>query len=108
MVSTSLGKTLRGNLGPGRRMSGLVVRYEGNLRLIVRASWKASEQKGPSLEVCKDEGWRVGSMRAENDRLGERGGYTRNWRGSCLVLAKIRGKVYGVPPTNLQDNGPTS
>jgi hypothetical protein len=47
-------------------------------------------------------------MRAENDRLGERGGYTRNWRGSCLVLAKIRGKVYGVPPTNLQDNGPTS
>ena len=65
-------------------MSGRAVRYEGNLRLIVRALRKASEQKDPSLEVYKDEGWKVVSMMAENDRLGEQGGYTRNWRGSCL------------------------
>ena len=89
-------------------MSGQAVRYEGNLRLIVRALRKASEQKGPSLEACKDEGWRVLSMMAENVRLGEQGGYTRNWRGSCIVLAQIRDKVYGVPPTNPQDNEPTS
>jgi hypothetical protein len=107
VVSTSLGKTLRGNLGPGRRTSGRVVRYEGNLRLIVRALRKASEQRGPSLEVCKDEGWWVLSMMAEYDRLGEQAGYMRNWQGSCLVLAQRREKVYEVL-TNPQDNEPTS
>ena len=106
MVSTSLGKTLRGNLGPGRKMSGRGVRYEGNLRLTVRAPRKASEQKGPSLEVCKDEDWRVVSMLAENDRLGERAGYTRNSRGSYLVLAQKKDNMYG-GLTNPQDNEPT-
>jgi hypothetical protein len=46
-------------------------------------------------------------MMAEYDRLGEQAGYTRNWRGSCLVLAQRREKVYEVL-TNPQDNEPTS
>lgn len=81
------------------------MRYEGNLLLIVRALRMALEQRDPSLGVCKDEGWSVVSLPAENVHLGEQGGYMRNWRGSCLVLAQTRDEMYEVL-TNLQDNEP--
>ncbi len=85
---------LRGNLGPERKTSGRVVRYEGNLRWTVRVSRKASEQQVPSSEVRKDEGSMVLSIPAGNVHLGEQGVYMRNWLGSCLVLAKTSDKMY--------------
>jgi hypothetical protein len=65
----------------------------------------ALEQRDPSLGVCKDEGWSVVSLPAENVHLGEQGGYMRNWRGSCLVLTQTRDEMYELL-TNLQDNEP--